>query len=699
VVVVTYNSAPLLPGLFSSLAASLEDVSHELIVVDNASTDVTRDVIRQREPTARLIALDRNLGYAAGINAGIAAASDRSAVVVMNPDVRPCRGCVAHLLHALRDDGVGITVPRLLDAGGQLALSLRRRPSIGRAFGEALLGGMRAGRYPMLGEVVTNVDAYDAPTTADWASGAMMAISRECLASVGAWNEDFFLYSEETEFCARASNRGFALRLVPEAEAEHIGGEMEISPRLWAMQVCNRVRLYRHGHGRAATAFFRMGVALNEVTRAVRGSDVHRAGLVALISASHRPVEVAHPLSSPSSTDLSGTAPSPTAYVCFSAQDWWYHNRAHSDIQLMKNIAASRRVLFINSIAMRMPLPGRTTKAWRRIWRKAKSMAKLVRRPESALPGFHVMTPLTLPFYGSAWARRISASFVRLQVRLVTLALRMPSPVYVVTIPTAYDVVATLPRTRLLYNRSDLHSSFPEADRELIRSLEEALLRESDAVLYVSRALRELERDRVGGQAIFLDHGVDVDHFSRVAESEEPADLRVIPHPRVGFFGGLDDYIIDFDLLEALARALPEAHLVLIGDATCSMRRFDTYSNVHWLGYRPYEEIPKYGSGFDVALMPWLRNEWIEHSNPIKLKEYLSLGLPIVSTEFPEAHYYGDFVRIGQDHDSFVIEVQKALTDPPSVAVRRQSVIGATWQQRACDLIMLAEGEQQHRGA
>ncbi len=474
---------------------------------------------------------------------------------------------------------------------------------------------------------------------------------------------------------------------------------MATSPRLWAMQVCNRVRLYRHGHGRAATALFRMAVALNEATRAIRGSRVHRAGLVALLSPSHRPVEVAHPLPSPSSTDVTGGAPSSTPYVCFSAQDWWYHNRAHSDIQLMTNIASSRRVLFVNSIAMRMPRPGRSTKAWRRIWRKAKSMAKFVRRPEAALPGFHVMTPLTLPFYGSAWARRFSASLVRLQVRLVTLALRMPSPVYVVTIPTAYDVVATLPRRGLLYNRSDLHSSFPEADRELIQSLEEALLRESDAVLYVSRALRDVERERVRGEAFFLDHGVDVDHFTRVAESEEPADLRAIPHPRVGFFGGLDDYIIDFDLLEALARALPEAQLVLIGDATCSMRRFDGLSNVHWLGYRPYQDIPRYGSGFDVALMPWLRNEWIEHSNPIKLKEYLSLGLPIVSTDFPEAHHYADFVRIAEDHDSFVIEVQKALADAPSAAVRRQSVIGSTWQQRACDLVTLAEGDQQRRGA
>ncbi len=203
VVVVTYDSAPLLPGLVSALSDGLADVGHELVFVDNASADDTCDVVRRLAPTATLVALDRNKGYAAGINAGIAAASpDADAVIVMNPDVRPSRRCVEHLLGALGHDGVGIAVPRLLDADGHLSCSLRRRPTVGRAFGEALLGGTRAGRHPLLGEVVTDVAAYEEPTTADWATGAIMAISQGCLAAVGAWNEDFFLYSEETEFCA-----------------------------------------------------------------------------------------------------------------------------------------------------------------------------------------------------------------------------------------------------------------------------------------------------------------------------------------------------------------------------------------------------------------------------------------------------------------------------------------------------------------
>src|SRR5262245_25041056 len=104
-------------------------------------------------------------------------------------------------------------------------------------------------------------------------------------------------------------------------------------------------------------------------------------------------------------------------WVCFAGQDWWYHNRAHSDFQLMTRIARTRDVLLVNSIGMRMPLPGRSTMFARRIARKAASMARLLRTPLPELPRFHVFTPVTLPLYASAWARPINAELVARQVR------------------------------------------------------------------------------------------------------------------------------------------------------------------------------------------------------------------------------------------------------------------------------------------
>jgi len=253
--------------------------------------------------------------------------------------------------------------------------------------------------------------------------------------------------------------------------------------------------------------------------------------------------------------------------------------------------------------------------------------------------------------------------------------------------------VEPMRRRSLVFNRSDRHSDFPEADRASIQALERQLLAHSDLVLYVSRMLMDEETPRIGGRAHFIDHGVDVDHFRVSAEVDLPADLRAVPAPRAGFFGALDDFVVDFDLVERVAVELPHVSIVLIGDATHPMERFEKHRNVHWLGFRPYEEIPAYGSGFDVALMPWQDNEWIRYSNPIKLKEYLALGLPVVSTSFAELDRYREQVYEATDHAGFVDAVRAALVSggPCSAEELRASVLPYSWRSRALELMGLAE--------
>jgi GT2 family glycosyltransferase/glycosyltransferase involved in cell wall biosynthesis len=690
VVIVTYRSAGVIEDCLTALPAALEGIEHRVLVVDNASTDDTVAVVRRVAPWAEVWPQPRNGGFGAGVNAGIAAAAGCD-VLVLNADIRLEPGSVALLREAAERPGTGIAVPRLVDAHGTLQHSLRRAPTVPRALGEAVLGGHRAGRVPALGEMVTDPARYLEPGPADWATGAAWLIRRECLAAVGVFEDRFFLYSEETEYALRARDAGFALRYEPRATAVHLGGESETSSPLWTMLVANRVRLHRVRRGPAAAAAMRLVLLLGEVLRAVTGPDRsrHRAAATGLVRMRVWPsAPTAAPATpGPSTLDAPG-------WVCFSAQDWWYHNQAHSDFQLLRRVAQQRKVLLINSIGLRMPLPGRSTQVWRRIARKAKSVAKLMRRPLPDVPNFHVLTPLVLPFYGTPWLRRLNAVSVRTQVRLAARWLGITDPVLVVTIPTAWDVVKPMRRRTLVFNRSDRHSEFPEAEQETIRDLERSLLRAADHVLYVSRALLDDEREYTGDRAHFLDHGVDLAHFTPTTPAQEIAEIH---RPRLGFFGGLDDYLVDFDLLERVATEVPEAELVLIGDATCSMERFDKYPNVHWFGYRPYEQIPAYGSGFDVALMPWLDNDWIRLCNPIKMKEYLALGLAVVSTDFPELAQYPDLIRAATDPADFVAQVRQALADggPASPGARRAAVLGASWEARAQQLLDVAEGRWQ----
>jgi glycosyltransferase involved in cell wall biosynthesis len=359
----------------------------------------------------------------------------------------------------------------------------------------------------------------------------------------------------------------------------------------------------------------------------------------------------------------------------------------------MLGISATRDVLLINSIGMRMPTPGRSPMFARRIFRKAVSTTKGLRRPVRDRPRFHVLSPIIVPFYGSKRARAANAVLVRAQVKAVTRLLGMRRPNVVVTIPTAWPIADPLARAALLFNRSDKHSSFGEVDQAFIGELERNLLTNSDRVLYVSHALMDADQELVGDRGVFLDHGVDLDHFTRRSETEEPDDLRSIPHPRVGFFGGIDDYVVDIGLLARVARELPEVSLVLVGDATCPLGELTSLANVHWLGRRPYASIPAYGSGFDVAIMPWLDNDWIRACNPIKLKEYLALGLPVVSTPFPELRRYEHLVAVAHDAETFVKLVARAVAGdaPGSPDERRRAVTSDSWTARAADVIRIAE--------
>jgi glycosyltransferase involved in cell wall biosynthesis len=378
-----------------------------------------------------------------------------------------------------------------------------------------------------------------------------------------------------------------------------------------------------------------------------------------------------------------------SAVVVFAGLDWWYHNQAHADFQLAMRLARTRRVLLVNSIGTRFPVPGRTTQIGARIRRKLRSVLRGVRRPRPDLPDFFVWSPLSVPVYGSRLGRRVNAVLLAAQLRLVCACLGIRRPATVLTPPTALPIARRLRPSRLVYNRSDKHSAWAEADQEYLAALEAELLATADAVLYVAQALMAEEAPVVGDRAVFLDHGVDLEAFGR--PGPEPADLAAVPRPRIGYIGALRDHTVDLDLLERVAREVPEASVVLVGPSTMDLSPLEGLANVHVLGPRPHADVPAYGAALDVALMPWLDNDWIRACNPIKMKEYLALGLPTVTTDFPEARRYAGVLEIAADAEDFVARARRlALTssvaDAAAADRRRAALAGETWDARADEL-------------
>jgi len=215
----------------------------------------------------------------------------------------------------------------------------------------------------------------------------------------------------------------------------------------------------------------------------------------------------------------------------------------------------------------------------------------------------------------------------------------------------------------------------------------------------VSDVLFERERTRAR-RAHFLDHGVDFEHFASARSASGPCRpppeaIAALPRPLIGFYGALDDYVIDLDLMIRVARAFPKATLLVIGPKAMEIGRLLAEPNVCYLGPVPYEQLPEYAAHFNVGIMPWLQNEWIRGCNPIKLKEYLALGFPIVSMRFPQLASYEDLVHAVDDADAFVRAVAAALaTDDPAAAERRRaSVRNASWDaiaDRVGELLQLS---------
>lgn len=284
VVVVTYNSAALLPDLVASLDRGMEGLEWELIVVDNASSDDTVARTRALAPSAKVVQTGGNRGYSAGINAGVEAAGPHDAVLVLNPDVRLAPGCAEVLWQALQEPGVGVAVPRLTGRDGELIWSLRREPTLLRGLGEALVGATRAGRHPVFGEVVTDERVYEEPGDTDWAEGSTQLVSARCWSEVGPWDESWFLYSEETDYGLRVRDAGWRTRYVPQAHAVHLEGASGTSPGLRALLLCNRVRLVARRRGAAAGAAFWLLTLARETTRVATGRAGTTVALRALTS-------------------------------------------------------------------------------------------------------------------------------------------------------------------------------------------------------------------------------------------------------------------------------------------------------------------------------------------------------------------------------------------------------------------------------
>lgn len=264
IIVVTFNSAGDLPDLVSSLRLAAADLSYRVVVVDNDSTDDTVAVAAGLG--VNCVQAGENRGYSAGINVGRAEAAGAKVLLISNADVRFAEGSIRGLFEASTMWGA-VCVPRMMDEKGELVTSLRREPTLRGQMGEALLGDHLAQRPPTWSIMLRDCTYYAVPQEVAWATGAVLVVPAECDRAVGPWSEEYFLYSEEVDFCRRVREAGFRVRYVADAIVYHSEGGSGRSPELVGLEAVNRIRYFRKWHGLPASYSFAVLVVIEKLLR------------------------------------------------------------------------------------------------------------------------------------------------------------------------------------------------------------------------------------------------------------------------------------------------------------------------------------------------------------------------------------------------------------------------------------------------
>ena len=378
--------------------------------------------------------------------------------------------------------------------------------------------------------------------------------------------------------------------------------------------------------------------------------------------------------------------------VCFGDSDWWYHNRGHMDMQLMKRYARLTKVLYVNSIGVSKLNLKEGTMFLRRLKRKLKSIMRGMK--PSGVDNMIVCSPFSMPVHHINIARELNCLALRQQICRCMRKLNMKKPLIWVACPAAANAAVKLPCSSIVYQRSDLYEQFPGVDAGQIKRYDKLLKNRADLVVYVNKGLMAQEKASCK-KAIFLDHGVDYEKFALANKNRNvPAEIKKIPHPILGFYGSIDAHTFDPLLVEKLADLLAGVSIVLIGSSSIDLSRLAERKNVYLLGQKPYEQIANYAKCFDVCFMPWQQNRWISACNPIKLKEYLALGKPVVSTPFKELDSYKDLVEVASDANCFAEAVKKACASDSTAKIlaRRKRVYNDTWDVKAEKVLKVLAG-------
>jgi glycosyltransferase involved in cell wall biosynthesis len=370
--------------------------------------------------------------------------------------------------------------------------------------------------------------------------------------------------------------------------------------------------------------------------------------------------------------------------IVYLGNDWFADNRTSSH-HMARQLAKRTRVLYLEVPGLRAPHA--TARDIRRIGVK---VGRAFGRRVEPIENLVVRTVLQLPSHGSKFARDLNTIASSAYASVAAHREGLSDPIVWCTVPHVAKFARRLRRSLLVYHCIDDYSALPGVNVSAIRALDEELSESADLVIAASKPVFEAKQ-RQNRSVLLMPHGVDVDHFARAQDETltPPDDILTLRRPIVGFYGLIESWI-DLQLVDYVAARIPHATFVMIGRTAVPPDQLPVRDNVLFLGPRPYESLPSYGRLFDVAIIPYKLTDQVIAANPLKLREYLAMGLPIVSVSTPEIDQFADVVNVTRSRDEFLGGVRAALErprDPAQIARRMSAVADVSWQAKVNGLL------------
>jgi len=379
-------------------------------------------------------------------------------------------------------------------------------------------------------------------------------------------------------------------------------------------------------------------------------------------------------------------------------EDWEAH--PSSTQHIVKILGQNRPIIWLNSIGLRKPRLTRHDLL--RLFNKAKSFIFSCNKndiTEQESNNFIIINPLVIPCASNWFTLKLSKAILKWQLKIACDKLNFSDPIIWASLPTSVDYLELFSNAPCVYYCGDDFNNLAGVDHQFVSQKEKQLIEKSS---YIFTASEKLLDKFPSNKAVSIPHGVNFSLFSKKVKNT-PIDLP-LGRPIAGFYGSISTWL-DQELLVQTIEALPHWRFVFIGKIDCDVDKLQQFSNVYFLGTKPHTDLPKYIQNWNVAILPFVNNKQIQMCNPLKLREYLASGTPIVTTDFNALNGYRKYLQIADSAKSFYQAILLANAEiVPAVNFnkldniddllaitnikqsRKEAVIDESWESRALEV-------------